>query len=60
MKNENDLFYQSYNPYIVHQFLEKWMFGKGITIFRRIAQYYIKYAGIWDEMCSKFNGYCSK
>jgi hypothetical protein len=60
LKNENDLFYQSYNPYIVHQYLEKWMLGKGITIFRRIAQYYIKYAGIWDEMCSKFNGYCSK
>jgi len=60
MKNEIDLFYQSYNPYIIHQYLDKWMFGKGVTIIRRIAQYYIKYAGIWDEMCSKFAGYCSK
>lgn len=60
LRNENDLIYQAYNPYIVHQYLEKWMFGKGLTIFRKIVQYYIKYAGIWDEMCFKFSGYCLK
>ena len=60
LRNENDLYYQTYNPYIVHQYSEKWMFGKGMTIYRRIAQYYIKYAGIWNEICSKFSGYCTR
>ena len=57
-KNEYDLYLESYNPVIVHQIDEKWMFGKGLSIYRRIAQYYIKFAGIWEEMCNKFPGYC--
>ena len=58
LKNENDLYLQTYNPVIVHEFNGKWMFGQGLSIYRRIAQYYIKFAGIWDEMCSEFPGYC--
>ena len=58
LKNEYDLFLESYNPVIVHEIMEKWMLGKGLSIYRRIAQYYIKFAGIWDEMCEEFPGYC--
>ncbi len=48
------------NPIVIHQFNGKWMYGKGLTIYRRLAQYYIKLAGIWDEMCEKLPGYCKK
>ena len=51
---------QHYNPVIIHAWNGKWADGDGITIHRRIAQYYIKYAGIWDEMCEKHPGYCKK
>ena len=51
---------QAYNPVIMHQWNGKWMDGDGLTIYRRIAQYYIKYAGIWNEMCEKYPGYCKK
>ena len=49
-----------YNPIVIHQFNGKWMYGKGLTIYRRIAQYYIRMAGIWNEMCKEFPGYCEK
>ena len=49
-----------YNPIVIHQFNGKWMYGKGLTIYRRLAQYYIKIAGIWNEMCKEFPGYCQK
>jgi hypothetical protein len=48
------------NPIVIHQFNGKWMHGKGLTVYRRIAQYYIRLAGIWDEMCIKLPGYCIK
>ena len=51
---------QGFNPVIIHQWNSKWIQGAGLTIYRRIAQYYIKYAGIWDEMCQKHPGYCKK
>ena len=59
-KNENELFRLGYNPVVIHQLNGKWMDGKGLTIYRRLAQYYIKLAGIWDEMCEKHPGYCEK
>ena len=49
-----------YNPIVVHQFNGKWMYGKGLSVYRRIAQYYIRLAGIWDEICIKLPGYCKK
>ena len=49
-----------FNPLIIHQFNGKWMYGKGLTIYRRLAQYYIKLAGVWNEMCKQFPGYCYK
>ena len=48
------------NPIVIHQFNGKWMKGKGLTVYRRLAQYYIKLAGIWEEMCKKLPGYCIK
>jgi lipopolysaccharide biosynthesis glycosyltransferase len=48
------------NPIVIHQFNGKWMNGQGMTVYRRISQYYIKLAGIWDEICIKYPGYCLK
>ena len=59
-KNENDFFKLGYSPIVIHHPHSKWMFGGGLTIFRRLAQYYIKLAGIWDELCLKYPGYCRK
>ena len=49
-----------YNPIIIHQFNGKWMKGLGMTVYRRLAQYYIRLAGIWDEMCNDIPAYCKK
>ena len=59
-KNINEMEHLAYNPVVIHQFNGKWMEGSGLTIYRRIAQYYIKLAGIWEEMCQKHPGYCIK
>ena len=58
LTNINDLHLQIMNPVIAHSYSGKWMNGEGISLYRRISQYYIKYAGIWDEMCIKLPGYC--
>ena len=59
-KSRQEMNLQAFNPVIIHQWNGKWADGKGLTIYRRIAQYYIKYAGIWDKMCKKHPGYCKK
>ena len=59
-KNSFELIKQGYNPYVIHQWNGKWMDGFGLTIYRRLAHYYIRLAGIWDEMCQKHPGYCFK
>ena len=59
-KNSHEYFKQSYNPVVIHQWNGKWQCGGGISIYRRLAQYYIRYAGIWKELCEKFPGYCQK
>ena len=58
LTNINDLHLPIMNPVIAHSYSGKWMNGEGISLYRRISQYYIKYAGIWDEMCKKLPGYC--
>ena len=58
-KYENYLQF-GYNPVVVHQFNGKWMYGEGLTIYRIIAQYYIKMAGISDEIKKSFPGYFKK
>ncbi len=59
-KDRNEMNLQAYNPFVIHQWNGKWAIGSGLTIYRRIAQYYIKYAGVWDEMCQKLPGFCEK
>ena len=59
-KNSKEFFKLSYNPVVIHQWNGKWQSGKGLSIYRRLAQYYIKIAGIWDELCLKLPGYCKK
>lgn len=59
-KNSYELLKRGYNPYVIHQWNGKWMKGKGLTVYRRLAQYYIKLAGIWNELCNQYQGYCLK
>ena len=59
-KNIIEYFKSGYNPIVIHQYNGKWSEGSGLTIFRRIAQYYIRYAGILEETCKKYPGYCIK
>ena len=59
-KNSSEYFKLSYNPVVIHQWNGKWQNGDGLSIYRRLAQNYIKIAGIWDELCLKYPGYCKK
>lgn len=59
-KNEEEYKSQAFNPFVVHQWNGKWIKGQGLTIYRRIVQLYIRYAGIWDEICKQYPGYCKK
>ena len=58
--NITEYLISGYTPFIIHQWNSKWHKGFGLTIFRRIAQYYIRYAGIWEEMCKIYPLYCIK
>ena len=59
-KNQNEMNIQALNPVIIHQWNGKWIHGFGLTIYRRIAQYYIRFAGIWDEICPVYPLICQK
>ena len=59
-KDVNKFIQIAYNPIVIHHFNGKWMNGLGMSVYRRIAQYYIRMAGIWEEMCKKLPGYCLK
>ena len=49
---------QLYNSHFIHQWNGKWYNGKGLSLFRLLAKYFIKLAGIWEEVCLKKPGYC--
>ena len=49
---------QLFNPVFIHQFKNKWFNGSGLSIYRNVVKYFIKLAGIWDELCKKKPGYC--
>ena len=51
---------QALNPVVIHQWNGKWICGRGLSIYRRIVQNYIRIAGIWDEICPVFPGVCKK
>jgi hypothetical protein len=60
-ENPNNLFKftaQLYNPTFIHQWIGKWASGRGLSIYRNLAKYFIKLAGIWDEICKIKPGYC--
>lgn len=59
-KNPTKIIQVGYNPIVIHQWNGKWMSGLGLSIYRRLAQYYIRLSGIWNEMCQKLPGYCLK
>ncbi len=59
--NPNNLFKftaQLYNPTFIHQWNGKWASGRGLSIYRNLAKYFIKLAGIWDDICKIKPGYC--
>jgi hypothetical protein len=60
--NQNEIKSQdfNFNPVIIHQWNGKWVLGRGLTIYRRIAQYYMRFSGIWDEICPEYPGLCKK
>ena len=47
-----------FNSLFIHQFSDKWKDGSGLSIYRNLIKYYIKMAGIWDELCNIEPGYC--
>ncbi len=59
-KNATDYFRQSYNPVGIHQWNGKWGQGSGLSIFRRLAQCYMRYVGVYNELCEKHPLYCEK
>jgi hypothetical protein len=58
--NFNEYNLQAFNPVIAHHWNAKWLDGNGMSIYRRLVQYYIFLAGIWEETCKKYPGYCKK
>ena len=59
-QNITEYLIAGYTPNVIHQWNGKWYKGSGLTLYRRIAQYYIRYSGIWEEICKKYPGYCIK
>ena len=60
-ENPNNLFKfnaQLYNSTFIHQWNGKWASGRGLSIYRNLAKYFIKLAGIWDDICKIKPGYC--
>ena len=51
---------QFLNPVYIHVMCGKgkWSLGRGLSIYRHLVKYFIKMAGIWDELCKKKPGYC--
>ena len=57
-KSEIGILAQGYNPLFIHQFCDKWEKGKGISIYRHLAKYFINLTGIQKEFCKYLPGYC--
>ena len=46
------------NSIFIHQFVGKWYYGQGLSKCRNSTKYFIKLAGIMEELCLKKPGYC--
>ena len=57
-KSENGIILNLYNPIFIHQFSGKWKIGKGLSIYRHLAKYFILISGVSKEICKKSPGYC--
>ena len=57
-KSEKEIIFYLYNPRFIHQFSGKWNKGRGLSIYRLLAKYFILLAGISSELCKKNKGYC--
>ena len=57
-KSEMGILSQLYNPRYIHQFYGKWAGGKGLSIYRYLAKYFILLSGLEHEFCKKKPGYC--
>ena len=57
-KNQINYIVQLFNPVFIHQILDKWKDGSGLSIYRNLVKYYIHLAGIWNELCTLKQGYC--
>ena len=59
-KNYEEFLHLAYNPVIVHSWNGKWSEGKGMNIYRKLCQYFIKLTGLKKEICRKYPGFCIK
>ena len=57
-KSEKGILLNLYNPTFIHQFAGKWYRGKGLSIYRHLAKYFILLTGSSEEFCRKIPGYC--
>lgn len=57
-KNLLEYFSHIFNSNFIHQFCGKWYNGKGNSVYRISAKFFIKLSGIWEELCAKRPGYC--
>ena len=57
-KSENGILLNLYNPVFIHQFSGKWKNGKGLSIYRHLAKYFILISGVSKQICKKLPGYC--
>jgi len=57
-KSENGIILNLYNPVFIHQFSGKWKDGKGLSIYRHLAKYFLLKSGVSKEICQKSPGYC--
>ena len=53
-----EYFSHIFNSNFIHQFSGKWYRGQGNSVYRYSAKFFIKLAGIWEELCAKRPGYC--
>lgn len=49
---------QTYNPLFIHHICGKWATGRGLSLYRLLAKYFINIAGIEEELCKIHPGYC--
>ena len=57
-KSEIGILGQAFNPLFIHQFCDKWSNGKGLSVYRHLAKFFIHLTGMSEEICKEIPGYC--